>query len=98
MDSSFSINVGTIFAIALEGIANPIPEKVFVPDSMAVFIPIISHCASSKGPPELPGFIGASVWIIFGIKIPPLAVVGSDRPIPLTMPVVIVSLRPKGYR
>ncbi|MFY9871021.1 MAG: hypothetical protein WAK17_14990 [Candidatus Nitrosopolaris sp.] len=44
----------------------------------------------------LPGFIVASVWIIFGIKNPPPAAPGSDHPIPLTIPVIIVSLRPNG--
>jgi len=87
---------GTIFDIVLEGIANPIPENVFVPDSIAVFIPIISPLVSSKGPPELPGLTGASVWIAFGIENPKPTEVGSDRPTPLAMPVVIVSLRPKG--
>ncbi|MFY9795736.1 MAG: hypothetical protein WCC17_24400 [Candidatus Nitrosopolaris sp.] len=44
----------------------------------------------------MPGFIVASVWIIFGIKNPPPAAPGSDHPIPLTIPVIIVSLRPNG--
>src|SRR5215471_7752236 len=57
----FSINIGTIFVIVLEGIANPIPENAFVPDNIAVFIPIISPFVSSNGPPELPGLMGASV-------------------------------------
>jgi hypothetical protein len=83
-------------AIVLDGIANPIPEKVFVPDSIAVFIPIISPRISSNGPPELPGLIGAAVWIAFGIENAMPTEVGSDRPIQLIMPVVIVSLRPKG--
>jgi hypothetical protein len=30
--------MGTIFVIALEGIATPIPENVCVPDSIAVFV------------------------------------------------------------
>jgi hypothetical protein len=46
--------MGTIFVIVLEGIANPIPEKAFVPDSIAVFIPITSPLVSGNGPPELP--------------------------------------------
>ena len=54
----------------LDGIANPIPENVPVPEKIAVFIPISSPCILSKGPPELPGFIGASVWIVFGIENP----------------------------
>jgi hypothetical protein len=53
--------MGTIFVIVLEGIANPIPENAFVPDNIAVFIPIISPRVSSNGPPELPGLMGASV-------------------------------------
>ncbi len=66
----------------------------FVP-VIAVFIPINSPRVSSKGPPESPGLITASVCIAFGIENPPTEM-GIDRPIPLTMPVVIVSLNPKG--
>ena len=89
----FSINEGTVFVIVLDEIANPIPENVSVPESIAVFIPTTCPCIFSKGPPELPGFIGASVWIAFGIENP---APGSNRPTPLTIPVVIVSLSPNG--
>jgi hypothetical protein len=53
--------VGTILVIMLDGIANPIPENVPVPEKIAVFIPITSPWRLSRGPPELPGFMGASV-------------------------------------
>ena len=53
--------MGTIFVMVLEGIANPIPENGFLPDSIAVFIPISSPRVLSKGPPELPGLTAASV-------------------------------------
>ena len=33
------------------------------PDLIRVFIPITSPLLFSSGPPELPGFIAASVWI-----------------------------------
>ena len=50
-----------IFVKELEGIANPIPDNVFVPDSIAVFIPITSPRVLSNGPPESPGLTRASV-------------------------------------
>jgi len=77
-------------------IANPIPENVPVAENMAVFIPITCPCVLSRGPPELPGFIGASVWIVFGMENPIPEAAGSNRPTPLTIPVVIVSLSPNG--
>jgi hypothetical protein len=55
------INVGTTFVIVLEGTANPIPEKPLLPDNIAVFIPMTCPCIFNRGPPELPGLIGASV-------------------------------------
>lgn len=52
---------GTIFLIMFEGIANPTPAYTSVLENIAVFTPITSPLVFSKGPPELPGFIAASV-------------------------------------
>jgi hypothetical protein len=41
-----------------------------MPDSIAVFIPIISPRVSSKGPPESPGSTRVSVQIALGIEKP----------------------------
>ena len=45
------------------GMAKPMPAQA--PDglTMAVFTPISRPELSSSGPPELPGLIGAVVWI-----------------------------------
>ena len=44
-----------------KGTAKPTPELAPVLENMAVFIAITSPFALSRGPPELPGFIAASV-------------------------------------
>ena len=49
---------------------------------------------SSSGPPELPGLIGASVWMTLSIWKPLGARI--SRPRPETMPVVAVRSRPSG--
>ena len=62
--------------------------------TIAVFIPITSPREFSSGPPELPGLIAASVWMIPLIIRPFLAL--SDRSRLLTIPEVSVRSRPNG--
>ena len=60
---------------------------------MAVLMPMTLALASASGPPELPGLIGASVWMR------PVSVPTGDsssRSRPLTMPDVTVCWKPKG--
>ena len=46
------------------GIANPMPDDWSAPfDAIIVVIPITSPREFSSGPPELPGFTEASVWM-----------------------------------
>jgi hypothetical protein len=45
----------------LDGIANPTPAYTPVLENIAELIPITSPLRFNKGPPELPGFIAASV-------------------------------------
>ncbi len=45
---------------------------------------------SNSGPPELPGFTAASVWMNGTTVLSP----GSERPLALTMPCVAVCSRP----
>ena len=72
------------------------PENSPVLDWIAVVIPITSPCISSSGPPELPGFIAASVWITFGIENePPLGGV-NNLPVWLIIPDVMEPVSPKG--
>lgn len=54
----------TLDLIESTGIANPMPE--LLPDvvNIAVFIPISFPEESSRGPPEFPGLMAASVWIM----------------------------------
>jgi hypothetical protein len=53
------------------GMANPMPTlpPPWVGLVIAVFTPISRPNRSSSGPPELPGLIGASVWITPGIGV-----------------------------
>jgi hypothetical protein len=53
-----------------------------------VFIPMSSPAELKSGPPEFPGLIEASVWIMSRMVTPPAP--GIDRPRALTMPVVTV--------
>ena len=52
--------------------ANPIPANSPVEEKIAVLIPTTSPLRFNKGPPELPGLIGASVWIMSGIENEPV--------------------------
>src|SRR2546425_687310 len=73
---------------ALMGIAKPID---WASSEISVLMPITRPQRSTSGPPEFPGLIGASVWIIGSSETP-----GSVRLSPLTMPRVIVWSRPSG--
>ena len=58
-----------------------------LPRMTAVVIPTTSPCASTSGPPELPGLIAASVWIASGIVTLDSWI---SRPSALTTPFVTV--------
>ena len=64
------------------------------PRMIAVLTPTTSPRELSSGPPELPGFSAASVWITSGIRRPvPERML---RPSALTMPAVTVCSKPSG--
>ena len=64
------------------------------PVAICELTPITRPQASSSGPPELPGLIGASVWMTLSIWKPLGAWIW--RPRPETMPSVAVRSRPNG--
>src|SRR5207249_4807198 len=72
----------------LIGIENPMD---CASSEMNVLIPMTLPQRSTRGPPELPGLIGASVWMSACSDRP-----GRSRFSPLTMPRVIVCSRPIG--
>ena len=75
------------------GIAKPTPLLPPPSDAIAVLMPMTFASASTRGPPELPGLIGASVWMR------PVSVVlpiGSVRSRPLMMPDVTEAEKPNG--
>ena len=45
------------------GMANPMPSDPPDEDAMALLMPIRWPLMSTRAPPELPGLIGASVWM-----------------------------------
>ncbi len=67
----------------LAGIAKPIPWPVA---TIAVLMPMTSPRRLTRGPPELPGLIEASVWMKFSY----VAMPTSERPVALTTPTVTV--------
>ena len=81
-----------------EGTAKPTP--MLPPDPSVridVFIPITRPWRSASAPPELPGLIGASVWIMATTDSRPSSVrLSRTRPLALTMPEVTVCCRPNG--
>ncbi len=89
-----------IRASLFDGVANPTPELEPSPWPLVLLVsiwslrPITWPAALISGPPELPGLIGASVWIAFGIVnwLGALIV----RPTALTMPAVTVFASPNG--
>ncbi len=78
----------TILAVLI-GTAKQIPCAAI---TIAVFIPITSAWDVTNGPPELPGFKAASVWIIFSISLPDRD--WKERPNALITPVVTVVWKP----
>ena len=64
------------FRSSLPGVAKPMPELEPSPPTVVLLVsiwslrPSTSPSALSSGPPELPGLIGASVWIAPGIVQP----------------------------
>ena len=63
----------------------PVPGS---PSAIAELTPITSPCAFSSGPPELPRFKTASVWITRSMGAPPGEV--SERWSALTIPSVML--------
>jgi hypothetical protein len=57
---------GTMRLTVSIGMAKPMPVLVPVGEKIAVLTPITRPAESSRGPPELPGLIEASVWITLG--------------------------------
>ena len=49
----------------LIGIANPIPIAPWTPVKTKVLTPTTAPRLETSGPPEFPGLIAASVWIMF---------------------------------
>ena len=62
--------------------------------AIAVFMPISRCCVSNSGPPELPGLIAASIWMIE--RIIRRLRLGIERLRLEMMPVVSVRSRPNG--
>ena len=83
----------------LLGIANPIPAAA--PPICGSAVRRVSGCRSrvpkisTSAPPELPGLIGALVWIAFGRKTPLPS--GACRLSALTMPSVTLKLSPNRF-
>ena len=48
----------------LEGMANPKPALDWEVEEIYVLMPMSSPLSLTRAPPELPGLIAASVWII----------------------------------
>src|ERR1039457_2640107 len=79
----------------LMGMAKPIPDDWSAPlEAIMVVIPITSPREFNSGPPELPGFTDASVWIASSIRLP-FAGLRTDR-IAEIMPRVMVPDSPNG--
>ena len=62
------------------------------PGMIAVFTPITSEAEFTSGPPELPGFSAASVWIRSSTRLPSRA--GNERPSAEITPAVTVFSNP----
>ena len=90
-----TISVSTFLTI-LTGIANPIPILAPVWEIMAVLIPIRRPLASSKGPPELPLLIAASVWMKFSYDPSCSSTPSSDFLVAEIIPMVTVIPIPRG--
>ena len=60
-------------------------------DRIAVFMPITLPSWVNSGPPELPGLIGASIWMNWSYGPSPMSRLTAE-----TMPAVTVPPRPNG--
>src|SRR5256885_8572526 len=72
----------------------PTEPLLLPPVAICELIPTTRPCWSSSGPPELPGLMAASVWIVWSIE--KLLGAWISRPSADTMPVVTVSSKPNG--
>ena len=62
---------GTTWRTVFDGTAKPMPTLPWLPAvAICEFTPMTRALASSSGPPELPGLIGASVWMTFSMRKP----------------------------
>jgi hypothetical protein len=71
--------------------AKPMPTDPPVCEKIAVLMPTSAPRTSTSGPPELPGFTEASVWMKSSYGPLPM-----KRSLALTMPVVTVCSSPNG--
>mmetsp|Transcript_28698 Transcript_28698/g.70743 ORF Transcript_28698/g.70743 Transcript_28698/m.70743 type:complete len:327 (-) Transcript_28698:862-1842(-) len=79
-----------------DGSANPTPEDDPLELYIAVLIPMSRPELSRSGPPELPGLMAASVWMMPSMGRPVLPD-WISRPRPLITPVVSVWSSPNGF-
>ena len=77
---------------AFDGMAKPMPWLPPDCEKMKLLMPTISPRMLTRGPPELPGLIGASVW-----KNSLSVSLANSLSRALMMPWVMVSCRPKGF-
>ena len=63
---------GTTWRTVFDGTAKPMPTLPPPPPVVAIceLTPMTRPAPSSSGPPELPGLIGASVWMTLSIEKP----------------------------
>ena len=86
---------GTTWRTVFEGTAKPMPTLPWAPPvAICELTPITRAASSSSGPPELPGLIGASVWMTSSIWKPLGARISRRRP--ETIPAVAVRSSPNG--
>ena len=78
---------------SVTGIAKPMPIEPPDCEKIALLMPIRLPFASTSAPPELPGLIGASVWMKSSKRLMPSDV----RPSAETMPDVTVWPKPKAF-
>jgi hypothetical protein len=88
------ISSGTTRLTTSTGMAKPMPALAPEGEKIAVLTPISRPAESSRGPPELPGLMAASVWMTSATSRPPL--VGSRLFRALITPMVRDWSRPKG--
>ena len=72
-----------------------LPSPPVPPVEIAELTPTTLPCAFSSGPPELPWFSAASVWMTRSMGVPSGDV--SERWSALTIPSVMLRSRPSGF-